>query len=306
MSAPAAQGGSEARQALVAGVFCYLIWGWVPLYFQLLGRLGAGSWEIVGHRTVWAVPAALGLVLAARQGRRLMQVLRTPRTLAWLALSAVLIAINWLVYIHAVNTGRLLEGSLGYYINPLINMAAGAIVFRERMTRIGLAAIALATIGVVVQALALGHVPWIALVLAVTFGAYGIVRKRVDADAQSGLAVECMILAIPGAAFTLWLEASGGGHFQQSPLNALFLILSGPVTVLPLALFSWSARRMPLSVMGFLQFLGPTIGFGIGLAQGESFTPIRALSFAFIWAGAAVFIYGAWRAGRRVAVLAPA
>lgn len=292
--------GGEARQALVAGVVCYLIWGFVPLYFQLLGQAGAGSAEILAHRTVWGVPVALAFVLAAGQGRQFLRVLREPRTLGWLALSAVLIAGNWLVFVHAVNTGRLLEGSLGYYINPLLNMAAGAMLFRERMSRYGVAAIVAATIGVAVQTWALGHLPVISLTLAGTFAAYGIVRKRVDADAQTGLFIEFAFLAIPSAIFGVWLQLGGQGHMLTSLSAALLLIGSGAVTVVPLVLFSWAARRMPLSTMGFLQFMGPTISFFIGLAQGEPFTPLRATSFAFIWLGAAVYAFGAWRAGRQL------
>ena len=298
--------GGESRRALLAGGLCYLIWGFVPLYFQILGQAGAGSAEILAHRTVWGVPVALAFVLIAGQGRQLLRVARDLRLLGWLALSAVLIAGNWLVFVHAVNTGRLLEGSLGYYINPLINMAAGAVLFRERLSRFGLAAIAAATVGVALQTWALGHLPVISLTLAATFAAYGIVRKRIDADAQTGLFIEFAFLAIPSAIFGIWLQAHGQGHMLANPQTAFLLIGSGAVTVIPLVLFSWAARRMPLSTMGFLQFMGPTISFFIGLIQGEAFTPLRAASFGFIWLGAVIYAYGAWRAGRQLeAALSP-
>ena len=299
MTPPSAPGG-EARQALAAGLSCYLIWGFVPLVFQAIGRLGAGPWEILAHRTFWAIPFALLLVLIARQGGQLRAVLASPRTFSWLALSALLVGINWVVFIFAVNSGRLLETSLGYYINPLFNMAAGALLVRERLDRIGLLAIALAAVGVVIQGVALGHLPYVSLVLAVSFGLYGVVRKQVAADAQTGLFVECLILGLPGLVFIVWLQGQGGGHFDDGPVAMAWLIASGPITALPLALFSWAARRMPLSAMGFLQFIAPTISFCIGLAQGEPFTALRAWSFGFIWAGAATFAYGAWRASRKV------
>ena len=283
---PSPTPGAEARLALGAGIGCYLIWGFVPLVFQAIGHMGVSPWEIVAQRTLWAVPSALVFVLAARQGRQVLQVFRNPRVLAWLTLSALLIGSNWLLYIWAVNSGRVLETSLGYYINPLLAMAAGALIFREHIDRIGLTAIALAGVGVAIQ--------------AVSFCGYGIVRKRVEADAQTGLLVECLILSLPGLAYILWLERAGAGHFGADLPTTLWLLACGPITATPLMLFAWAARRIPLSFMGFLQFMGPTIGFAIGIAQGEAFTPVRAVSFAFIWSGAAVFAFGAWRRSRAV------
>ena len=297
MNSSAAPG--ESRLALSAGISCFLIWGFVPLVFQAIGRLGVGPWEILSHRIIWSIPTAFLFVLLARQGRQAMKVLSNRRTLAWLLLSAVLIAINWVVFIWAVTFNRLLETSLGYYINPLVSMAAGALIFRERIDRIGQIAIGLALIGVGVQAVALGHMPWVSLVLAFSFGAYGVVRKQVAADAQTGFLVETLLVGAAALGYVAWLAGHGGGHFAD-PTTALWLIACGPITAIPLVLFSWAARRVPLSSMGFLQFIAPTISFVIGLIQGEAFTPLRALSFAFIWGGAAVFLYGAWRRSRSV------
>jgi chloramphenicol-sensitive protein RarD len=274
------------------------MWGIVPLVFQAMGRLGISPWEILANRTVWALPMAFVFVVAARQGGQVRAALRKPRTLAWLALSALLIAANWSIYIWAVNSGRVLETSLGYYINPLIAMAAGALIFNERIDRLGALAIALAALGVAVQAIAIGGLPVVSLALAVSFGGYGIVRKRVAAAAQTGLLIECLMLAGPGLVYVLWLQGSGVGHLGASLPATAWLLACGPVTAVPLVLFSWAARRIPLSSLGFLQFIGPTIAFFIGVAQGEAFTPLRAASFAFIWGGAAVFAYGAWRRSR--------
>jgi chloramphenicol-sensitive protein RarD len=292
--------GGEARLALMAGIGCYLIWGFVPLVFQAIGALGVGPWEILAHRTLWGTPTALVFVLLARQWRQVLSVFSNRRVLAWLTLSAALIATNWSVFIWAVTSGRVLESSLGYYITPLLNMAAGALLFRERIDRIGAVAIALAVIGVAVQTAAIGHLPLVSLALGVSFGAYGVVRKQVKADAQTGLFIECLLLAVPGLAFVAWLESRGQGHFTASPETTLWLLASGPVTAVPLVLFSWCARRLPLSVMGFMQFIGPTIGIVIGVVEGEAFGPLRAASFVFIWAGAAVFAWGAWRRSRTV------
>jgi len=291
--------GGESRLALGAGFLCYLIWGFVPLFFQAIGHLGVTPWEILAERIAWSVPAAAAFVLLARQGGHALAVLRQPKVLAWLLLSALLIAANWVVFIWAVNSGRLLEASLGYYINPLVSMAAGALLFRERLDRIALAAIGLALAGVVVQTLALGHLPWVSLVLALSFGFYGIVRKQVAAEAQTGLLVETLLVSVVAVPYIVWLQARGQGHLGD-PVATAWLVASGPVTALPLVLFSWAARRIPLSLMGFMQFLSPTISFVIGLSQGEAFTPARAASFTLIWAGAAVFLFGAWRRTRNL------
>jgi chloramphenicol-sensitive protein RarD len=276
-----------------------------------MGHLGVGAWEILAHRTLWGAPTALVLVLIARQGRQVMGVFRNRKVLAWLVLSSALIAANWAIFITAVNSGRVLEGSFGYYITPLLNMASGALFFRERIDRIGLISMGLAAVGVAFQAVALGHLPLISLALALSFGGYGVVRKQVQADAQTGLFIECLLLSVPGVIYLAWLGNQGLGHFTASTDAALWLMAAGPITALPLALFSWCARRLPLSTMAFLQFIGPTIGFAIGIAEHEAFTSVHAASFAFIWTGAAVFAWGAWRRSRlalraRLIVEAPA
>jgi chloramphenicol-sensitive protein RarD len=281
--------------ALAAGISCYTLWGVIPLLFQLLGRMGASPWEILGERTLWSAPAALGFVLWAGQGRAALDLARQPKTLGWLFLSTVLIAVNWGTFIWAVNSGRVLETSLGYYILPLLNMAAGALLFRERLDRVGLAAIALAGAGVALQTWALGRLPVVSLVLALSFGGYGIVRKRVAAEAQTGLLVESVLLAVPGLALVLWLQSHGVGHLGRGLAVSVALALCGPMTAVPLVLFAWAARRIPLSAMGFLQFIAPTMSFVIGVMQGEPFSPLRGASFGLIWAGVAVFALGALR-----------
>jgi chloramphenicol-sensitive protein RarD len=289
---------SEARTALAAGTLCYLIWGFVPLIFQQMAHQGANAWEIMGHRAVWGLVWSLLLVLLARQWSQVMAVLRQPKVLGWLSLSAILIATNWTVYIVAVNNGRTLDASLGYYLNPLLNMAAGAWLFRERIDWAGKIAMALAAIGVVLQTLALGHAPWVSLVLALTFAAYGIIRKRVSVDAQTGLFLECLLLALPGLIWLIHIETTSAGHFTATPAATLWLLFAGPATVIPLALFAWAARRLPMVSLGFLQFIAPTLLFILGVATGEAFTPLRAASFVVIWSGVAVFAFGVWRGSR--------
>jgi chloramphenicol-sensitive protein RarD len=290
--APSSASGGEPRQALAAGVGAYLIWGFLPLYFHLLAGYGVGSAEMIAHRTLWAVMWAFGLVLTSRQVPQVARVLREPKTLAVLAMSTAAILANWTIYVIAVNHGKVLETSLGYYINPLMNMAVGAALFRDRMSREGKIAIGLAIVGVAVQAFALGHLPLVSLALAFSFCLYGVIRKQVQADAQTGLFIECLYLTLPGGAYVLWLEATGAGHFRDGFSVAALLLAAGPATVVPLAMFAWAARRLTMTALGFLQFLAPTIQFIIGVWLGEALTPLRILSFAFIWAGVAVFAWG--------------
>lgn len=275
------------------------MWGFIPLVFQAMGRTGADAWEIMAHRMVWSLLFAGVLALVLGRLPAVRAVLANRRAMGWLALSTALIAINWTTYVFAVNSGRTLDASLGYYLNPLLNMAAGAWLFKERLSRLGLVAIALAGVGVALQAAALGHLPWISLLLAFSFCAYGIIRKRVEADALPGLLVECLLLALPAALWLAWLMQQGTGHFGTTPSATLWLLLAGPVTVVPMVLFAWAARRMPYSTMGFLQFLAPSMVFVIGVLQGEPLGWLRGISFGFIWAGAVVFALGALLASRR-------
>jgi len=300
MSPSAAAPGGQSRQALAAGLAGYVIWGLIPALFILAGRAGASPLEILAQRTLWSAPWAGLLVVMAGHGGQVARVFRSPSLLGLLAVSALMIVSGWAVYVWAVNNGHNIEASLGYYINPLLNMAIGATFFRERINAIGLAAIALATVGTILQAVAIGHPPLIALFLAVTFTIYGIIRKRVSVDAQAGLFVESLLMWLPGLALTLWLLHTGQARFGRDLPLTLLLLAMGPVTVAPLAFFAWTTRRLPLSTVGFLQFTGPTLGFLIGLVVGERLNLLGVVSFAFIWAGVALFMFGAWRAGRRV------
>jgi len=300
VSLSAATPGGDSRRALIVGLGCYTLWGAMPALFIVMGRAGATPLEILGERAMWAAPWAFLLVLAAGQSGQARRVFARPRLLGLLALSALLIGSGWAVYVWAVTHGHNLESSLGYYITPLLNMAVGMVVFRERVDSVGAAAIALAVVGVILQTVALGHPPLIALFLACTFWGYGIIRKHVDADAQTGLFVECLLMAGPGLAYVIWLHHAGAGIFGRSLGRSLLMAAAGPATVAPLALFAWTVRRLPFSVMGFLQFISPTIGFAVGIANGERLNPMTGASFLFIWAGAATFVFGAWRASRRL------
>ena len=300
MSPPAAAPGGSTRPALLAGLVGYIIWGLIPALFILAGRAGTNSWEIVGERALWSAPWAGLLVVVSGHGAQVRRVFESPKLLGQLAISTLMIVSGWTVYVWAVNNGRNLESSLGYYINPLLNMAIGAVALREPVGWLGRGAIGLAAVGVVLQGLALGHLPLIALFLAVTFTIYGVIRKRVEVDAQAGLFVECLLMWLPALALVLWLGHAGIARFGRSAPLTVLLLAMGPVTVAPLAFFAWTARRLPLSTVGFLQFTGPTLGFLIGLAVGERLTPLGLASFIFIWAGVALFLFDAWSKGRRL------
>ena len=295
-SQPSAAPASADRAPLAAALTCYTVWGLLPILFILAGRVGAGAFETVAWRTIWSLPCAAVLVVLAGQTKEVGRL--SGRTLAALTVSSLLIVVNWSTYVWAVESGRTLSASLGYYLNPLLNMAVGALVFKERIGRAGGLAIALASVGVALQGLALGEFPWVSLVLAVSFCGYGLVRKTAAVSAQSGLLVECMILAGPAIAYAAWLRASGHGVYGHGAAATFWLTLGGPATAVPLALFAFAARRMPLTVIGFLQFIAPTLQFLVGVESGEPLTPTRQLAFAFIWLGVLVFALGGWRRSR--------
>ena len=293
---------------LIAGTVCYVVWGFVPLFFQAVASYGAGPWEILAHRIAWGSIAAWVLVLLAKQSAQVAAIFRSPKTLGLLAVSAALIAINWVVYIWAVTSQRTLDASLGYYLVPLINVGAGAVMFRERIGTAAKIAIAVAAIGVVLQGIALGRVPVASLVLAVVWGGYGILRKRVNAEAQAGLLVECLVLAIPAFGYIGWLEGDRRrrAHAQRARRRPLAPAgLAGPVTRSALGVVR-SGRRgaFLLSTMGFCTVHRADAQLRHRREEGELLTPLRLASFAFIWVGVAIFAWAAWRKTRRFAAAA--
>ncbi|WP_374388681.1 EamA family transporter RarD [Brevundimonas sp.] len=297
MSSTSPTTGTDGR-AVATAIACYTLWGLLPLLFMAMAAHGFAAPEILAHRAVWSVFVAGLFLLLAGQWGEARAVLGQPRTFGWLVLSAVMIATNWSLYVFATTHHATLEASLGYYINPLLNMAAGAVLFRERIDRLSGVAIGLAAVGVAIQTAALGHVPVIGLTLAITFCAYAVIRKRVPASAQTGLFVECLVLLPVGAVFLAWLATHGQAAGFASPAGLAWALVNGPATVIPLVLFAWSARRLPLSTVGFIQFLAPTLQFACGVWAGEALTPLRVVSFVFIWAGAGVFALAAFRRSR--------
>jgi len=293
MSPPAP--GGESRQALAAGIACYVLWAGMPILFLAMTAAGANSIEIVAQRVMWSAPWAVGAVVMAGQFAEARAAFANPRVLGWLLLSTALLTGNWSIFVWASTHGHNIDTSLGYFIIPLINMAVGAVVYRDRVDGFGKAAMLLATIGVGLQFVIADRLPWIGLSLAFCFGGYGLVRKHVAIGAQAGVLVEALLIGVPGTAYCIWLYLSGGGVFGRGLGPSFILSMGGPATVIPLVLFAWAARRMRLATLGFLQFIGPTTGFGIGLMLGEPFNIGELASFAFIWAGVAAFIWGAVR-----------
>jgi chloramphenicol-sensitive protein RarD len=289
-----------AGSGLTAAVTAFVIWGLFPLYLKPMAEVPA--LQIMAHRVVWccllvfawlAVRGELGSVRAA---------LADPASRLKLAASAALISLNWLLYVWAVTNGHTVEASLGYFINPLLNVVLGVALLKERLNRAQWLAVALAAIGVLYLTVVSARPPWIALTLAASFGTYGLIRKVVRVESVPGLATETLLLAPFAVALLLWAESQGTGAFGHSStaIHAL-LVGSGLITALPLALFAYGARLIPLSTVGLVQYIGPTLQFLIGvLVFKEAFTAERAVGFVLIWTALAIYAAdGAYRTGRR-------
>ena len=274
---------NQDRWGLPLGVGAYLLWGGMPLFFPLLQP--AGAVEVVAHRIVWSLLFCLITLTALRQLGDFRDALRSPRALGTLATASVLIVVNWIVYVYAVLTDRVLDAALGYFINPIVTVLLGVLVLRERLRPVQWVAIAFGAASVVVLSTGLGGLPWISLCLALSFGLYGLVKNRVGrtVPALPGLAVETAVAAPFALVYLLWLGGAGTftGHGAG---HSLLLLSTGIVTALPLLLFSAAARRLPLSVIGMLQYLAPVIQFLVGLLVfGEHMPPARWAGFFLVW-----------------------
>jgi chloramphenicol-sensitive protein RarD len=283
--------GAQARSGTAAAAAAFFLWGLFPLYWKMLA--GVPALEIVAHRTAWGFVAVGLWVSLRRRWADARDIARSPGTVARLAGSAVLIALNWLIYVWAVTHDHVVEASLGYFINPLVNVLLGVLVLRERLSRAQWIAVALAAAGVFVLTAGHGRLPWIALALAVSFGLYGLARKTVGADAVVGLLWETGLLAPLAAAWLLSLAARGIGGFGPAHAGAsVLLVLGGAVTAVPLVLFAQGARSLPLSTLGLLQYLSPSIQFLLAvLVFRERFTALHAATFAFIWTALGVLTW---------------
>lgn len=285
-----------ARGGLLLGLGAYTMWGVLPLYFRLLSAVPA--LEVLAHRVIWSL--VLLIVVVSIMGRwGTIRAAMNVRTLAMLVGSALLIGVNWLVYIWAVNAGHTLAGSLGYFINPLLNVALGVVVLGERLRRWQGVAIGIAAVGVAAMAFVALDTLWISLTLAITFGVYGLVRKIVAVDSLGGLTIETLLLVPASLGYVLIAGAQGSGAFGQTPSTDIKLVVLGVVTALPLLMFAAAARRLPYSSLALLQYVAPTLQFIVAVAVfGEPLTLFHGLVFCLIWAGCAVFAWDSVRAAR--------
>jgi len=279
------------------GVAAYGIWGLFPLYWKLVEHVPA--LQIISHRIAWSF-ATLAIVGAARFRRDALSKL-DRRTLAIYAIAAVLISINWFLYVYAVNTGFVLETSLGYFITPLVNVLLGVMVLRERLRPLQWVAVALAAAGVLQLTFGYGSLPWIAIGLALSFGSYGLVKKKAPLDSLAGLTLETGVVVAPAVAYLLIANANGHGSFGHSgPTTDLLLIGGGPVTVVPLLLFASAVRRITLTTVGLLQYIAPTIQFFLGVfLYGEPFAGTRLVGFVIVWTACVLFSVDGLRARSR-------
>lgn len=292
---------SESNKGLLYALGAFVLWGIAPAYFKLIQSVPAT--EIIVHRIIWSsLLMALVLLLTRRfVGWRYYR--ENPRILATLALTSLLISGNWLVFVYAVNSGHMLDASLGYYINPIINVLLAVLFLGERLRRLQLIAVLLACIGVAYQIIELGRLPWISLVLALSFGFYGLLRRRVPLDALNGLAVETALVTPLALIFLFQLWHGGTAQFAHVSwqLDAL-LMAAGIVTTIPLALYAAGAQRLPYTTLGFLQYISPSLGIVLAVTfYGEHFGSARAVTFGLIWAGLALFSWDAWRTHRAAA-----
>lgn len=287
----------DSRAGLISGLSAYFMWGLFPIYFVATKAVPAT--EILAHRILWSLPFGLLILLFRRQIGDTIRAIRTPKTLALLSLASVALAANWGVYIYAIQIEQIFQGSLGYYINPLVYVLVAVLFFGERLTRLQGGAIALACAGVLVLTIYGGQFPAISLFLAASFTIYGVMRKLIDVGAMPGLFIEVLVLIVPAVAYLIWLWQGGDLVFGQDRTLALLLIASGPITVLPLLAFAFAARRIRLSTLGILQFVGPTMQFLCGVYYGEPFTTAHAICFTLIWGGVVLFALDGWRASRR-------
>lgn len=285
------------RRGITFGLVAYGVWGLFPLFWPLLEPAGAP--EILAHRVVWSL-VFMAVVLTVRRHWRTLRGL-TARTWLQVATAAVLIAVNWGVYIFAVNDGKVVEAALGYYINPLVSVALAVVVLRERLRVLQWVAVSIAAVAVVVIALGTGGLPWIALTLAVSFALYGLVKKVVPLAATASLTAEALVLAPAALAFLTWLQLTGRSSLTGHGTGHVVLLAAGGlVTIVPLAAFAVAAKALPLSVVGFLQYLTPTMQFLLGVFWAhEHMAPSRWAGFVIIWAALAVYSVDAVRHSRR-------
>ena len=294
MSATTAQAEKDVRDGLIAGLIAYTLWGILPVYFKLVGSVS--STEILLHRIIWAIPFGALIIHLRRQWPDVANALKHRQMLIWLTVTAVLIAVNWYVYIVAIQTDRIFQASLGYYINPLIFVVAGVFVFGEKLRGMQTSAVILAAIGVLVLTFSGGEFPVISLFLGTSFTIYGVIRKRIVIGAMPGLFIETLVLVPIAMIWLGWMFGNGQAEFGYAgPGITGLLLLAGPITVVPLLMFAIAAKRLSLTTVGFMQFLAPTMQFATAVYYGEVLTLPRLICFGCIWIAVVLFSIDAVR-----------
>jgi chloramphenicol-sensitive protein RarD len=281
----------------------YTLWGILPVYWKALERVP--PIQILGHRVVWSFALLAVILLVRREGNALIAARRSRRVLLLSALAAGLLGVNWLVYIWGVNSSHIVESSLGYFINPLVSVLLGVLFFKERLRPLQWTAVGMAACGVIYLTIRSGALPWISLVLALTFGFYGLLKKTSPLEALPGLSLEMVILFLPALAYLLLAQSLGSGAFGHAGAETnLLLAFTGVITALPILMFGMAARSIPLSLVGLLQYIAPTCQFLLGvLAYGEPFTPDRLIGFSIIWLALLLYWLEGWQRRRKNAIV---
>ena len=288
---------TKVNKGLLFGISAYIIWGLLPLYWKLVEE--AGAYEILAHRGIWSLLICVSLLALRKQLKSAYVMVRSSRTLSLLFLASGLLTINWGVYIWSVTVNRVIEAALGYYITPLINVTFGVLLLREKLRPAQWIAVALAAAGVVILTLGYGSLPWIALVLAISWGSYSLIKKSLNLGALETLSLETLFAFLPNLVFLLIIQGNGSAEFGSTWTISILLFGAGAATVIPLLLFNGSTTRLPLSTVGLLQYITPTIMFFIGIfINDEDISITKVLGFAFIWLALAVLsrdLYGSSR-----------
>lgn len=289
-----AQSAAEARGGLLAGLLAYSLWGFLPLLFKLLDGVGAAL--IVAERTVWSLLLVGAILLLGRRMGEVRKALGNPAVLRGMALSCVLLAVNWLIYVWAVETGQVLEASFGYFINPLVNIAIGMVILGERQNFWQTVSIAIACIAILIQSIGIGRVPYVALSLALSFGFYGYFRKTAKVQSTAGLFVETLILAPLALAYIGYTILTSGLGPHADPTKLFLLMMTGPATAVPLLLFAFAVQRLRLTTIGMLQYIAPSMQFVMAITLfGEHLNATRLVSFGLIWLSLLVFSLDSFR-----------
>ncbi|MBL4243624.1 EamA family transporter RarD [Vibrio fluvialis] len=289
----------NAKKGVILAISAYTMWGIAPIYFKAISSVSA--LEILSHRVIWSFFLLAALLHFGRQWRSVVSVFRDKKKMVYLLTTALLVGGNWLIFIWAVNANHMLDASLGYYINPLLNVVLGMLFLGERLRKLQWFAVALAAIGVAIQLVVFGSVPIVAFSLAITFGLYGLLRKKVGVNAQTGLFIETLVLVPAAAIYLLWIADSATSSMLVNDWHLnLLLISAGIVTTLPLLCFTGAATKLKLSTLGFFQYIGPSLMFLLAvLVYGENFSADKAITFAFIWSALMIFSVDGLTQGRK-------